>query len=231
MSVNQRVLILTLTCLQLVAASPYATEDEAGAQYLAFDGTISATVSYPTETNNKYCSQQALGPFVQSYLYVGVNPPWDSNPFFFELYHLNSDLNSGLFTNDSIYNLDFTTAAYACWADDGTHCGFIEYDYHFVAEELLNLNMSKVEKVKVGQEDGYNVSGDQTSWVNSTTERSATNGVNLLSWCYDANVDWTGYFTWYVLSSLLISDMYIISSNDLNDTDNGKQGRLHPLHL
>ena len=58
-----------------------------------------------------------------------------------------------------------------------------------MGEELLNLNMSKIEKVKVGQEDGYNVSGDQTSWVNSMTERSATNGVNLLSFCYDANVD------------------------------------------
>ena len=223
MSVIQRVLILTLTCLQLVAAS-YATEDEAGSQYLAFNGTISATVSYPTETDNKYCSQQALGPFAQSYIYVGVNPPWDSNPFFFELYHLTSGPNSGFFalTNDSIYNLDFTTAAYACWGDDGTPCGLIELDYHFVGEELLNLNKSKVEKVKVGQEDGYNVSGDQTSWVNSTTERSATNGVNLLSFCYEANVDWSS-FTWYVLGSLLIPDMYIISSDDLNDTNNGKQ--------
>ena len=114
MSIIQRVLILTLTCLQLVAASSYTTEKEAGAQYLAFNGTISATVSYPTETDSKSCSQKALGPFVQSYLYVGVNPPWDSNPFFFELYHLTSGLNSGLFTSDSIYNLDFTTAAYAC---------------------------------------------------------------------------------------------------------------------
>ena len=224
MTAIQRVLILTLTCLQLVAAS-YATEDEAGSQYLAFNGTISATVSYPTETDNKYCSQQALGPFAQSYIYVGVNPPWDSNPFFFELYHLASGLNSGIITltDDSIYNLDFTTAAYACWADDGTPCGSIEFDYHFVGEELLNLNKSKVEKVKVGQEDGYNVSGDQTSWVNSTTERSATNGVNLLSFCYEANVDWSSGFTWYVLGSLLIPDMYIISSDDLNDTDNGKQ--------
>jgi len=174
-----------------------------------------------------------LVPFVQSYLYVGVNSPWDGNPFFFELYHLTSGPSSGLFTltNDSIYNLDFTTAAYACWADDGTPCGLIEYDYHFVVEELLDLNMSKVEKVKVGREDGYNDSGDQTSWVNSTTERSATNGVNLLSSCYDANVDWTSHFTWYVLSSLLISDMYIISPDDLNDTNNGKQERLHHLHL
>ena len=233
MSVIQRVLILTLTCLQLVVASSYATENEAGSQYLAFNGTISATVSYPTETDSKSCPQQVLGPYVQSYLYVGVNPPWDSNPFFFELYHLASKPDPGFitFTDDSIYNLDFTTAAYACWADDGTPCGLIELDYHFVAEELLNLNMSKVEKVKVGQEDGYNVSGDQTSCVKNTTEGSATNGVDLQSYCYDANVDWARHFTWYVLSSLLISDMYIISSDDLNDTDNGKQERFHPLHL
>lgn len=103
-------LILTLT-LWL-----HPTEDKAGSQYLAFSGTISATVSYPTETDNKYCSQQALGPFAQSYLYVGVNPPWDSNTFLFELYHLTSGLNSRVFTltNYTIYNLDFTTAAYAC---------------------------------------------------------------------------------------------------------------------
>ncbi|OCK89737.1 uncharacterized protein K441DRAFT_680971 [Cenococcum geophilum 1.58] len=120
------------------------------------------------ETDNKYCSQQALGPFAQSYLYVGVNPPWDSNPFFFEPYHLTSGLNSGFFTfaNDSIYNLDFTAAAYACWADDGTPCGLIKFDYHFVGEELLNLNMSKIEKVKVGQEDGYNSS--HFTWSDST---------------------------------------------------------------
>jgi len=95
MSIIQPVLILTLTCLQLVATS-YATEDEAGSQYLAFNGTISANRVLPTETDNKYCSQQALGPFAQSYIYVGVNPPWDNNPFFFELYHLTSGLNSGV---------------------------------------------------------------------------------------------------------------------------------------
>jgi len=86
----------------------------------------------------------------------------------------------------------------------------------------LNLNKSKVEKVGVSQEDRYNVSGDRTSWVNSTI-KSAKNGVNLLSFCYEAIVDWSSHFTWYVLGSLLISDMYIISSDDLNDTDNGKQ--------
>ena len=63
--------------------------------------------------------------------------------------------------------------------------------------------------ITLSQEDGYNVSGDQTSWVNSTTERSATNEVNLLSFCSEANVDWSS-FTWYVLGSLLIPDMYII---------------------
>lgn len=162
-------------------------EEWSGAQYIAFNGTVSGTVTY----DNSDCTSPNYGPYVNSYLYVGVNPPWDTNPFFFELYHLASEGEGFLvLTEDRVYNLDFASSAYACWNDDGTPCQFFEYDYTFMPEKLLDLAKASVKKSTVEGEDGYEVSGSQDTYVKNETRRATINSVDVASGCYDSGIDW-----------------------------------------
>jgi len=87
------------------AAAIYSTQTWAGTQYIFFNGTITGTVNYPSSCSP---SSESYGPYIRTYLYVGVNPPWDSNPFYFELYHLASEGDGFIvITEDYVYNLDF----------------------------------------------------------------------------------------------------------------------------
>ncbi|KAF2730393.1 hypothetical protein EJ04DRAFT_47361 [Polyplosphaeria fusca] len=183
------------------AASHVVTSEDAnGSQYLAFNGTISTSVTYPNTNGVVNCAGTAsYGPYNSSYLYVGANPPWDPNPFFFELYHLSSE-DAGLigFTDDRVYNLDFSSSTYGCWDDDGTPCGLLAFDYHWVPEILLNLSLATIKQVKIGEENGYEISGDETSYIKNDTERASINTVDIYSWCYDLDVDFTSGFIWSV---------------------------------
>jgi hypothetical protein len=162
-----------------------------------FSGNITGTVTYPSTPS---CEEKALGSYDRTYLYVGVNPPWDTNPFFFELYHLASD-EDGIFgfTNDLIFNLDFSSAAWECYKG-GEPCGpFFTEDPYFVPVVYLDMsgnnNGSKIERVEVGDEDGYTVTGGPGTWVGNDTG----NGVDVEAECFAANVDvnWNP-FVWYL---------------------------------
>ncbi|KAF2463702.1 uncharacterized protein BDR25DRAFT_362507 [Lindgomyces ingoldianus] len=73
-----------------------------------------------------------------SCLYV-LNPYWDTNPFFFELYHLASES-------------EIPIIAYACWSDDGTPYGFLETKLHYIPKIILNLMKAAGKQSQNGNE-------------------------------------------------------------------------------
>jgi hypothetical protein len=143
-----------------------------------------------------------LGPYKLSSLYIGVNPPWDSNPFFFELYHLASE-SSGFpdWTNDSIYNLDFTTAAYICMKN-GEMCEFLTYHpYYFVVAEMVNLKDANVARVSEGMGVGYSVTGDEKTWVSNGTIKNSVDVAMPLNYTWEAGCMYELHYEWYVDAS------------------------------
>ncbi|KAF2012517.1 hypothetical protein BU24DRAFT_494510 [Aaosphaeria arxii CBS 175.79] len=172
--------------------------EENGSQYLGFNGTISAKTTYPSSGS----CDETFGPFAKSYFYVGLNPPWDSNPFFFELYHLASEGSGGpvTFTKDDVYNLDFGSSGYVCYSE-GKPCGYFETVWYYQSEILLDLTKAAVKKTKVGNEDGYEISGDQKTYLKNETERQSLNRVDVdsecgqFNWNYDFSI-WNETSTW-----------------------------------
>ncbi|GLB33159.1 hypothetical protein LshimejAT787_0100440 [Lyophyllum shimeji] len=146
--------------------SQWADNHYAGTQFIFYNGTISGRFVHPPGQSS--CPDYHLGPHALTSLFVGVNPPWDDNPFFFDLYHISST-DSLVNTYDSIYNLEFTTAAYVCMKYDQP-CGVVEFmPYWFLPVEMVNLTDTKVERVSVGAETGYRVRGDEKTWVGDGT--------------------------------------------------------------
>ncbi|KAF8060246.1 hypothetical protein FPV67DRAFT_1453361 [Lyophyllum atratum] len=152
--------------LPSLTTSQWADNHYAGTQYIFYNGTISGRFVHPPGQSS--CPDYHLGPHALTSLFVGVNPPWDANPFFFDLYHISST-ESILYTYDSIYNLEFTTAAYVC-RKYGQPCGDVEFmPFYFLPVEMVNLKDAKVERVTVGAETGYRVRGDEKTWVGNGT--------------------------------------------------------------
>ncbi|KAF8055169.1 hypothetical protein FPV67DRAFT_1745338 [Lyophyllum atratum] len=151
--------------LPSLITSQWADSYYAGTQYIFYNGTISGRFVHPPSQSS--CPDYHLGPHALTSLFVGVNPPWDANPFFFDLYHISSE---GLpYTYDSIYNLEFTTAAYVC-RKYGQPCRSVEFmPFYHLPVEMVNLKNAKVERVTVGAETGYRVRGDEKTWVGNGT--------------------------------------------------------------
>ncbi|KAF2259579.1 hypothetical protein CC78DRAFT_571739 [Lojkania enalia] len=126
-----------------------------------------------------------------------MNLPWDSNPFFFKLYHKSTEDGGFItFTDDEIYGLDFGSPAYACWDDSGNPCGYYETSWEDLPEILLNLTTATATKTKVGGEEGYEVTGDETTYVQNTKEGASYNRVNVYDSCDELGLDFTDAFIW-----------------------------------
>lgn len=184
-----------------IPQQPYANTTGSNAQFITYDGTISARVWYPSRCcTDKYFTFQAdspacsaagktKGPFKKTKLVVGVNPKLASDDWFFELWHSASDLDGCAivcFTNDTIRNLDFASSVTACY-NGGEPCGSFAFGYlTFVAERVLDLSKVKVQQGQVAGGSGYTVTGDSTSFVKSGNH-SYTPGVDV-----DESCEWTG---------------------------------------
>jgi hypothetical protein len=135
--------------------------------------------------NNPAClasGTDSVGPYNRTDLYVGINPPWDPNPFFFELFHYTSDCNGDFcLTEDKIYNLDFASAAFECIdKTTGKPCEFIDFNYYYRQDVYLDLkNKSTIQRQQIGGETGYSVSGGPSSWVGN----DSANAVYVSSEC------------------------------------------------
>jgi len=216
---------ILLALQPVLVASQFAVQSEANAAFIRYNGTVSGRYTFPSSLSSG-CPDWIIPPELGSTLYVGAYPIWDKNPFFFDLWHLasgecdvvdcpfdyvnTSDVKTKrqfiTFTEDSLYNLQFVTAAYECMKDNKP-CSdqdsfFIEPPFEYWPIELADLTKASVERVDVDGEKGYHVQGDEKTWVGNGTitphfdispPDSATRG----SECYDNN---PGHFTWYVYS-------------------------------
>lgn len=181
-------LIFLFTGLVHFVAAQNALVNPQGSQYIIFSGSISGSTSWTSTAvpeGDNTCSASgtnSVGPYAATDLYVGVNPPWDPNPFFFELWHYASDCDSSFcWTEDKIYNLDFASAAYEC-IDKGTGqpCELITFNYYYRQDVCLDLkSQSTIQRQQIGGETGYTVSGGPSSWVGN----DSANGVYVSSEC------------------------------------------------
>ncbi len=168
--------LLSAVCLAHVAhAVGKASQYPQGSQYIRFSGTVSAKVTWekdivPTGVDYASCYHDySSGPHPRSHLYVGVNPPWDTNPFFFELHHLVSDDCDSYFCNtrDTIMNLYFGSASYECF-NGNKLCSWLVRGDRYVPKVYLDLKPGKgaqMTPTQVGGQAGYSVKGGPDTWV------------------------------------------------------------------
>jgi hypothetical protein len=173
----------------LVAAQDVFLSSQ-GSQFIRFSGTITGASSWtsnavPPGDSEPSCVASGTttqGPFKRTSLYVGINPPWDPNPFFFELYHYASDCDENFCsTADTIFNLDFRSAAYECIErSTGQPCGFISYNYYYLPDVYINLkSKTTVQRLEIGGETGYTIQGGPDTWVGN----DSANGVYAMDEC------------------------------------------------
>ena len=160
-----------------------------GSQYIRFSGTVNAKVNWEqeivpagTDHTTESCFQVwTAGPHVRSDLCVGVNPPWDKNPFFFELNHLISH-DCGFFcqSSDQITNLYFASASYECYRGDTLCIPLLRGD-HYEPKMYLDLNSGRAQsqQTQVGGQPGYSVKGGPDSWIGEVDG----NGVDVRADC------------------------------------------------
>jgi len=112
-----------------------------------------------------------------------VHPSWDPNPFFFEVYH-EASTSCGfedsdcvyivptkrqiIWTDDEIYNLDFTTAAEACYSG-GKPCGTAETNWYYALAQTFDFSRASISQTQISGETGYSVVFPNTSWVSNGT--------------------------------------------------------------
>lgn len=148
-----------------LVASQYFNADGVQNRFILYNGTVSGSFEHGDDYPSS-CKDIKLGTNENAVLAVGVNPDWDSNPFFFELFHKSSEDDGGFvsFTDDTIYNLDFLSAASVCMKD-GKVCGMLEYDPTYKPAEVLDLSKATVKETKIAGDAGYSVSGSKDTWV------------------------------------------------------------------
>lgn len=173
-------LLLHLSFYLIPAFCQWASESEAGGRYIAYEGIISGVFKHTPQQVARGCPDYPLGPHNRTSLYIGKYS-WDINPFFFELYRVTTESRGGgiIYTDDSIFNLDFKSSAYVCMKDNHT-CGFIELSpWYFVGAEVLNLGNgtghATSQQTQINSEIGYVIQGDERSYIgNGTVTNHAT---------------------------------------------------------
>ncbi|KAJ5658439.1 uncharacterized protein N7484_002088 [Penicillium longicatenatum] len=168
--------ILILISLFTLYTLSLADLDESGTQFISYNGSISGTFKHSEQFPDCPTPTYYFSSLENALVKVGANPPWDTNPFYFNIQHNGQQVSTydsdeycfslGGCTYDSIYNLFLETAWYRCLADDGSSCEFIEWDYYFEPVEILDLNLATTASIGDGNEEkGYSTIGDQSSFV------------------------------------------------------------------
>jgi len=164
---------------------PLTRPFDGGTQFIYFPGNISgsfvhnttrytATVPLSNQTTINACGENGTYYFSTSgYMRIGASPPWDSNPFYFDL---NRD--EDMLHWATIWQLFFASANYGCLAPNATSgvlsgCkGIQEKPYYYVASEQLNLTKASISVEKeqfYPWEPLYSVKGDDSTWVGNGT--------------------------------------------------------------
>jgi hypothetical protein len=200
--------IATLLCL-LFLCSQYIPVI-AQLQFISYNGSITG-IFQPGASSPSSCHSYYLPPIANATVQIGINPPWDTNPFYFSLSTTGNLANvpfqecgDAYCTFDSIYDLSFVSAEDVCFVNaTGQECNGIYWSgqVYYQPIEVLNLNEAKVAPIQFAGASGYSVAGDQSTSANLTVD----NGFRFqqphnytlagVSPCFDA----PPLFSWYVL--------------------------------
>lgn len=188
---SQTTLLLLLVALALLPTTQ-SIAYYAATQFITYRGTLSGTFTSSTSSRSSRSPSNCSSPsyhftsLPNTTVQIGQNPPWDHNPFYFNIDRPGNEIPSTSShpcylpygcTNDPIFNLFLESAAFACFrVEDGKPCGTIEFDdYYFVPVEILDLNLSSISAIemegpgKEGTGKGYAVSGNRSSFVSNGT--------------------------------------------------------------
>ena len=128
---------------------------------ILYNGTTSLNFTWAAN-GSAICPGIVVQPLAS--LFVGLNPPWDDNPFFFEIAQGGYPA--------AVNNLDVFTAAYICYNGNSV-CGDFEWEsFYFVPIEKLNLRKATVNPASIGGEPGYTVIGDNKTYVGNPLNTS-----------------------------------------------------------
>jgi hypothetical protein len=180
-------ILFSLVSLTTATSIP-GSISEAGTLFIYYDGVISG-YSLPSaeacpDAKPYYFSNQT-----ESSMFLGVNAPWDPNPFFFSLEHYGRDYQTskgrrdtcinavGGCSNDPILNLDFESTYQVCHSrKDDTPCGQFERSWYYVTAQMYNLGAASITEATDDpffSDDAYHVvTGDYHSWVSNGTIQS-----------------------------------------------------------
>ncbi|KAE9374016.1 hypothetical protein N431DRAFT_454827 [Stipitochalara longipes BDJ] len=150
-------------------------------QFITYNGSITGSYG-PGPSSLSNCSTYYIPPIVNASFLAGVNPPWDTNPYYFSFEHSGNVVNGqGCYdpfgcTNDSIWDLGFITADSECIDFAGNGCNGLYQvgDFYYKGIEYLNLNHATVTPIQQAGLPGYSVTGDQSTFVNQSTENGFT---------------------------------------------------------
>ncbi|KAK0727511.1 hypothetical protein B0T26DRAFT_694813, partial [Lasiosphaeria miniovina] len=170
---------LLLCALSPLSASLSPTLDDGGTQFIFYNGTMSGSFVNNTpaasQPNVTVCGDGGVYYFsdlTDAGLRIGANPPWDTNPFFFQFDRHGStsisrppvedrieafvrpfggpgNICSSAVecTSDAIYNLYLATTYYLCYKD-GQPCGNSIFSSRaYVTKPMLNITAASVSRV------------------------------------------------------------------------------------
>ncbi|GIJ81699.1 hypothetical protein Asppvi_000199 [Aspergillus pseudoviridinutans] len=115
---------------------------EGGTQFISYNGTIAGQFKHPASAPPE-CPTYYFDTLQNSFIFVGVNPPWDTNPFYF-------GIKPG-------YRI--------CVKSLGDQCDGLEIDDHLARQEDLDLNKATIVQYDWGDAGkGYSIAGDQSTF-------------------------------------------------------------------
>ena len=186
------------------------TPVKAQLQFISYNGSITG-IFQPGASSPSSCHSYYLPPNTNAAFQIGVNPPWDTNPFYFSLSAAGNLANvpftecgSASCTFDSIYQLSFISATDICFVNaTGQECNGIYSpgQVYYQPIEVLNLNEAKVAPIQLAGASGYSVAGDQSTSDNLTVyngfkfQQPHNYTLAGVAPCFDAPL----IFSWYVL--------------------------------
>ncbi|KAF7121818.1 hypothetical protein CNMCM5793_009371 [Aspergillus hiratsukae] len=164
---------LIRTLLSLFALFPLSLSNffDGGTQFIAYNGTIAGQFKHPASAPPD-CPTYYFDSLRNSFIFVGVNPPWDTNPFYFGIQHDGEEVDDDSYrckvnscTADPIYSLVFDSAASLCFSSLGYQCSDFTLGYHQAPQKYLNLNKATTVQYDWGDAGkGYSVAGDQSTF-------------------------------------------------------------------
>jgi hypothetical protein len=173
-NMTMRWILLPLFALFPLSLS-YVDLEYGGTQFITYNGTIAGHFTHPASAPPD-CPTYYFDSIRDAFISIGVNPPWDTNPSYFNIQHNRQQVDDGSMlcesyrcTLDPIYRLEFTTVDYICFKDDtGNLCGMMEWDFHFVPYVNLDLNQATIVQYDWGDAGkGYRIAGDQSTFRDS----------------------------------------------------------------